>query len=77
MTKKQEILLVEKLGSEIGYGHLMNLAAALWRKSLSNEGNHPVGAFIPALTMDIKNEHQKEYELDKANYDNIISQVYE
>lgn len=47
MNLKGEINAVKSLGEEIGYGQLMTLASALWRKSLRDKGYPEVGAFVP------------------------------
>lgn len=38
MTQQQEIEIVKQLGDQIGYGHLMSLASALWRQTLKEKG---------------------------------------
>ena len=47
MNKNEEIESVRILGEAIGYGNLMTLASALWRKSLSDSGYPISGAFVP------------------------------
>jgi len=44
---KDDVKMVLVLGEQIGYGHMMCIASALWRKNLKDK-NFPVsGAFIP------------------------------
>lgn len=70
MTLKAEIELVELVAKEIGYGHLMSLASALWRKSLADK-NYPVsGAFVPTIDKFIKDEYQDTSSTE--NYDEMI-----
>jgi len=71
-----EIELVKQLGDQIGYGHLMCIASALWRKDLKE--NYPGtegGAFIPALFCDLEeNEETKQmYKNDNDYYDKYLS----
>lgn len=43
----EEIEKVEELGKEIGFGWLMSLASALWRRQLKKEGKPESKAKIP------------------------------
>ena len=45
----EEIEKVKQLGDEIGYGHLMELASALWRKKLKYSGMPESGAFVTTI----------------------------
>ena len=45
----EEIIKVKELGERIGYGHLMSLASALWRRKLREENNPTLGAFVPTI----------------------------
>jgi len=68
---QQEIAQVKKLGKEIGYGHLMSLASALWRKNLKNEYGFTVGAFIPTCIDDEQMDKETKATVDQ--YDKFIS----
>lgn len=68
-AQQPEISIVDALGKEIGYGHLMSLASALWRKNLKEKGYPEDGAFIPELSIGISVEAKKS----AALYDEIIS----
>lgn len=46
MTQKQEIRAVKQLGEAIGYGNMVTLATALWRKNLRDGGCPESGAVI-------------------------------
>lgn len=61
---------VKKLGNEIGYGHLMSIASALWRKRLIEMDVPESGAFIPMVQTGVKDDWLNEDEI--KNYDNII-----
>ena len=71
---KGEIKKVEELGEDIGYGHLMCLASALWRKKLSETGTIS-GAFIPVTNdMIVKDSDIQKIVKDEIKlYDKIIS----
>lgn len=63
---KEEILKTKELGDKIGYGNLMMIASALWRKSLLENYGVSSGAFVPRIdTPDIEDR----------NYDKIVSNV--
>lgn len=71
---KTEIQKVKELGEEIGYGHLMSLASALWRKQLSESGT-VTGALFP-ITVDCivkDNDVQKIVKDEIKLYDKIVS----
>ncbi len=71
---KAEILKVKRLGDEIGYGHLMSIASALWRKSLKEKNLQPYGAFVPTLIHYLKGD-EKTDALETCNrYDKIIEE---
>jgi len=67
-----EISAVKALGEQIGYGHLMELASALWRKSLEQKGYPTSGAFVTALESDVKKIRTEQYEKEKAIYDELV-----
>jgi hypothetical protein len=53
---------VKQLGEELGYGHLMALASALWKKDME-DNDYPVsGVFVPTCLSFIKEDLQ---DLDK------------
>lgn len=51
---KSEVAAVKRLGDAIGYGNMMTVASALWRKSLEEKGYPISGAFT------IKGDTQNE-----------------
>lgn len=71
-TYKKQVENVKILGEEIGYGHLMSIASALWRKELKERGNPPEGAFIPTIEYAVKKSDLKSIQRDKQLYDSII-----
>lgn len=70
MDLKTEINVVKALGDEMGYGHLMSLTSALWRKKLIEMNVPESGAFIPMISCGVKEDWLNEDEI--KNYDNII-----
>ena len=45
--------LVRKLGQQIGYGNIMQLAAECWEEMMLQNGYPTSGVFIPALKSDV------------------------
>ena len=64
---------VKVLGEQIGYGNMMALASALWRKSLKEQGFPVDGAFMPTLKCAINPEWLFENEIEM--YDQIVKDV--
>lgn len=71
-TIKAEVIQVKELGEKIGYGHLMELASALWRKSLEEKGYPISGAFIPTIGACIEKEMFDKTENSRATYDEFV-----
>ena len=68
-----EVKAVKELGEKIGYGNMMSIASALWRKSLKENGYPISGAFVPTCLPFIKEDLQ---DLDKEGmemYDKMVS----
>ena len=57
MIKDREA--VKQLGTQIGYGNMMQLASDLWKKDMIAKGYPVSGVFIPTLACDIKCMEQK------------------
>lgn len=76
MTQKQEIEAVKQLGETIGYGNMMALATALWRKDLRDHGYPVSGAFI-ATVYPLLNEEGKEIaDRELPLYDKLIEKTF-
>lgn len=69
-----EVAAVQRLGEQIGYGHLMSLASALWRRHLTKEYGEKIadGAFIPTLKMLVVEDWQENVEKENKLYDSIV-----
>lgn len=75
--KKQnifEVNAVQRLGDQIGYGHLMYLASALWRKKLVEKHGEECGkgAFVPTLRCLIVDDWMENVEKEIKIYDDIV-----
>ena len=69
---KIEVEQVKQLGEQIGYGHMMELASALWRKSLEEKGYPISGAFIPTIGQCIEKEMFKATVNERKAYDAFV-----
>lgn len=67
---KNEIKAVEELGESIGYGHLMELASAIWRKKMKDAGQPTSGVFVPTLPGFYAEKHSTVAQ----HYDILINQ---
>ena len=73
-----EVFAVKCLGDAIGYGNLMSLATALWRKKLADEcGKQYIsGAFVGVCDFMIAPEHLADIQAELKIYDQIIADVF-
>lgn len=69
---KSEVKAVKEIGEQIGYGHLMSLASALWRKSLKDKGYPESGAFVATILQCVEKEMAKATEAERKMYDGFI-----
>jgi hypothetical protein len=75
MTREQEISEVKRLGIQMGYGHVMSLASALWRKELKEKGYPISGAFVPTCLPFINEEIAEEDEPTRSLYDRLVEKA--
>lgn len=70
-----EVNAVQRLGEQIGYGHLMSIASALWRRKLSKEYSEKFaeGAFVPTLKMLVVEDWHENLQKEIDLYDNIVA----
>lgn len=68
---KWEAKKVKELGEQIGYGNMMSLASALWRKMLTEKGVGASGAFVPCLFNSKDRDTVKQCKL----YDELVSDI--
>ena len=78
MTKHAfEVAAVQRLGDQIGYGNLMWLASALWRRKLVKDWGegHEKGAFLPTVSCLLNKEGLDIFQQQIEVYDKIVSGV--
>ena len=63
---------VKELGEQIGYGHLMSIASALWRKNLEDSGYPTSGAFVPTCLPFVEKEIAKATKEEREMYDKMV-----
>lgn len=68
---KWEAKKVKELGEQIGYGNMMWLASALWRKMLVEKGAGTSGAFVPCL-FNIKDKNMVK---ECQRHDEIVADI--
>jgi hypothetical protein len=72
MSREAEIGAVKQLGEMIGYGNMMDIASALWAIKLNGSGCHRDGAFVPALSCEVRSKTRKQYE---NRQDMVINEI--
>lgn len=76
---KIEITLVKNLGDQIGYGNLMGLASALWRKALIDSGCPKelteLSVFVPVSIAGVKDEWLDEVKGSASIYDSYVNYI--
>lgn len=72
-----EVVAVQRLGEQIGYGNLMWLASALWRRKLVKEWGegHEKGAFLPTVSCLLNEEGLDIFQKQIEVYDEIVKDV--
>jgi hypothetical protein len=76
MSMEQDIESVKILGEQIGYGHLMSIASALWRKSLKEKGYPESGAFVPTCIGLFDTEGEEIAKESSKLYDSHIDEHF-
>jgi len=69
-----EVKEVKELGEKIGYGNMMSIASALWRKSAKENGYPISGAFVPTCLEFIKEDLQDLDKRGRELYDKMVSE---
>jgi hypothetical protein len=70
MNREDEIAAVKLVGEKIGYGNMMYIASALWRRSMRKKGYPTSGVFFPVLPDEkdpdmVREMYHADDELDK------------
>lgn len=76
-SHKIEVELVKTLGDKIGYGNMMSIASALWANKLEDSGVAPAGAFVPALSFDLKKTYSKKAIEEQARRAKSFRKMFE
>jgi hypothetical protein len=72
---KEEFKLVQELGKRIGYGNMMGIATALWKKELTDSGCPSTsGAFHGVPKAGVKPDWLDVVESGEKIYDEYLSQ---
>ena len=69
-----EVKEVKELGEKIGYGNMMSIASALWRKSAKENGYPISSAFVPTCLEFIKEDLQDLDKRGRELYDKMVSE---
>ena len=69
---ESEINFIKQLAESIGYGRMMNLTSALWRKKLHESGEAVEGALYPTPTFIIKDENKEMIWKDMTDFDQLL-----
>lgn len=72
MTRADEYRAVKLVGEKIGYGNLMTIASALWRRSMRDEGYPTSGVFYPVLPDEGDPDMLREMYVIDAELDQLI-----
>jgi hypothetical protein len=75
MNREQEVLAVKLLGETIGYGNMMSIATALWRKTLRDSGYPQSGAFIGTIYQLLNDEGKEIADKELPHYDKEVETV--
>ena len=75
-TIKKEVLEVKELGDRIGYGHLMTIASALWRKLLKDNGAPETSAFVPTIYPFLNEDGKDNQDKEMLIYDQLVNETF-
>ena len=77
MRPEEEIKILEQLGSILGWGHMISLCTALWRRDLATKYGDGCksGAFIGVCDCFIKEDALPPIMRDVALYDGIVAKA--
>ena len=74
-----EVVAVQRLGEQIGYGNLMSIASALWRRKMVKAygKGYETGAFVPTIPHLVKDEWQENLQKDMKFMDRMVEMALE
>lgn len=78
MRDTQEVLAVKELGDKIGYGNMMEIASALWRRMLKENYGPGIenGAFVTTCLHALHGEDLEITLRSIKTYDNLVNEVF-
>lgn len=65
---KTDAEAVQSLGEELGWGHLMELAAALWVLECEEDGGSDAGCFVPVPIRFVSDKNKMEAYYQRERY---------
>ena len=74
-----EVVAVQRLGEQIGYGNLMSIASALWRRKMVKAygKGYETGVFVPTIPHLVKDEWQENLQKEMKFMDKMIEMALE
>lgn len=74
-----EVVAVQRLCEKIGYGNLMHIASALWRRKMVKAygKGYETGAFVPTTKNLIKDEWQESLHKEMKVMDRLVEMALE
>lgn len=72
-----EVLPTQTLCNVYGYGHMMELISALWRKKLAEDGIPTEAAFIPTITTSVRGEYIRLTVAQSRLYDTLVKEYFD
>jgi len=72
---KYEVESVKSIGESIGYGNMMEIASALWRKKMRETGLPITGAHIVAADFQLTKVELKRSKKMRDNYDRMVEDL--
>ena len=71
-----EVRVTKYLCDAYGYGHIMDLVSALWRRKLAEDGLPTNAAFIPTIETFIRGEHIRSTKCQARVYDKLVDDYF-
>lgn len=65
---RMDVDAVQSLGEELGWGHLMELAAALWAMECEEDGESDAGCFVPVPIRFVSDKNRMEAYCQRERY---------
>lgn len=74
-----EVIAVQRLGERIGYGNLMSIASALWRRKMVKAygKGYEIGVLVPVMSRLVKEERQESLHKEMKLMDRMVELALE